>query len=185
LALHNFESKHGHLPPAAVRSGDGKPLLSWRVLILPYIEQQELYDQFKLDEPWDSEHNIKLLEKMPSTYAQPRRKAGSVPPYHTICHVFVGEGTLFERREGQPLTDITASPSMVFLVVEAGEPVPWTKPDDLVYDPNGPLPNLWSPFKGGFRACMADASRRFIENGTPEATIRGAILRSGGKIPGW
>ena len=75
---------------------DGTPLHSWRVLILPYIEQQELYKQFRLDEPWDSTHNIALLDRMPATYAPPGRKKSLLAPNHTICHVFLGTGAAFE-----------------------------------------------------------------------------------------
>ena len=60
---------NGRLAPAAVFDKDGKPLLSWRVLMLPYLEQDALYKEFHLDEPWDSDHNKKLLEKMPPLFA--------------------------------------------------------------------------------------------------------------------
>jgi len=69
--MHNYESTHGQMPPAVVYGSDGQALHSWRVLILPYIEQGELYRQFKLDEPWDSPHNIQLLPKMPRVYGPP------------------------------------------------------------------------------------------------------------------
>ena len=68
LALHNYHDAHGHFP-TDIRDKDGKPLLSWRVHILPYIEQENLYRQFKLDEPWDSEHNKKLVKSMPKVFA--------------------------------------------------------------------------------------------------------------------
>src|SRR5882672_4340583 len=63
LAMHNYHSAYGQLPPAAVRDKNGKLLLSWRVLILPYIEQDNLFKEFKLEEPWDSDHNKKLIAK--------------------------------------------------------------------------------------------------------------------------
>ena len=88
----------------AVRIEDGRPLHSWRVLLLPFIEQDELFKQFRLDEPWDSAHNLALLPRMPKTYAPPGRKASKVPPHHTALHVFVGPGTPFEeRRDATPL----------------------------------------------------------------------------------
>src|SRR5262249_57243764 len=100
MAMHNYQDDHGQLPPAVVYGPDGTPLYSWRVLILPYIEEQDLYKQFHLDEPWDSPHNLTLLERMPSTYKAPGRKAGLMPPGHTVCHVFVGKGAAFEGCEG-------------------------------------------------------------------------------------
>ena len=88
LAMHNYHDNTGYLPPATSYSEDGKPLLSWRVLILPYMEQGELYKQFKLDEPWDSPHNIQLVERMPKVFQHPM--AGSkTPPGHTHYRVFV------------------------------------------------------------------------------------------------
>jgi Protein of unknown function (DUF1559) len=159
---------------------DGKPLYSWRVLLLPYIDQQGLYDEFKLDEPWDSPHNIRLLERMPSTYAPPRYKQSLVPPHHTVCHVFVGKGTPFEGREDLSLDDFPDGTSSTLLVIEAGEPVPWTKPQELEYDPDGPLPELRGLFKDIIRVCMADGSVRYVRRDVSEATLRAAITRNGG-----
>src|SRR5947209_4748780 len=119
--MHNYHDTHGQLPPAVVYGADGTPLYSWRVLILPYIEQQELYQQFHLDEPWDSPHNRALLPLMPRTYAAPGRKARLLPPYHTVIHVFVGQGAAFEGREGLRLPgDFPDGTSNTLLFVEAG-----------------------------------------------------------------
>ena len=154
---------------------DGTPLHSWRVLLLPYIEQDELYKQFKLGEPWDSPHNIRLLERMPRQYAPPWREY-EYPPHHTVCHVFVGKGTPFER-DGLRSADFPDGASNTFLVVEAGDPVPWTKPDELVYDPNKPLPRLGGHFRQGTNAALADGSvvPLHIGNGLSERTLRYAI----------
>src|SRR5262245_29213098 len=98
--MHNYNSAHGRLPAAVVYGEYGEPLLSWRVAMLPYIEQQGLYDRFHLDEPWDSPHNIQLLPLMPRSYALPPRKQKRLPENHTIIHVFLGEGAAFEGKEG-------------------------------------------------------------------------------------
>src|SRR5437016_5495874 len=100
LAMHNYQGVHCRLPPAVVYGRDGTPLLSWRVLVLPYLGQQDLYEQFHLDEPWDSPHNLQLLPKMPVLYAPPSGKTWKVPAYHTVCQVFVGKGAAFEGHEG-------------------------------------------------------------------------------------
>jgi hypothetical protein len=189
----NYSATYGRLPPAAVRGKNGEPLLSWRVQILPYIEEPELYREFHLDEPWDSPHNLSLLPRMPATYAPPAGKAWMVPPHHTVCKVFVGRGAAFEGAEGLRLQSETkdgswrASPdfpdgiSFTFLVVEAGVPVPWTKPEDLPFDPDGPLPDLRCLFSDMFRAGMADGSMTFVSKKTKEATLRAAITRNGGE----
>ena len=100
--MHNYESAYGKLPPAAIVDRKGKKLLSWRVMILPYIEQDNLYRQFKLDEPWDSEHNKKLIPLMPKVYADPR---GPAEPGKTYYKVFVGKDAGFDWVKGRSLAD--------------------------------------------------------------------------------
>jgi uncharacterized protein (TIGR03067 family) len=180
LAMHNYENLHGHLPAAAIRDNNGKPLLSWRVAILPYIEQANLYDQFKLHEPWDSAHNKKLLKEMPSVYAPVNVRTKE--PYTTFCQVFTGKGTAFESDEGQKIADIVDGTSNTLMVVEASEPVPWTKPEDLVYDPHKPLPKLGRQLSDGFNAAFCDATVRLIQKSTKESVLRALITRNGGEV---
>jgi len=176
--MHSYQDRHGRLPPAVVYGHDGQALHSWRVLILPYIEEDTLFKEFHLDEPWDSPHNLALLPRMPATYAPPRNKRSKVPAYHTVCHVFVGPGTAFEEGMGLRMPEnFPKGLTNTLLVVEAGEPVPWTKPDDLVYDPSGPLPDLRCLFKDGFRAGLATGERRFVGKDTSEAVLRWVISR--------
>jgi hypothetical protein len=160
---------------------DGTPLLSWRVLLLPYLEQEDLYKQFKLDEPWDSEHNIRLLERMPATYAAPGHKKSLYPAHHTVCHVFVGPGTAFEGPRGLAFKDFPDGQSDTLLIVEAGDPVPWTKPANISFDPNRVVVPR-GPFRDGFRASMGDGSVRFIRYDVSESRLRSAIMRNDG---GW
>jgi hypothetical protein len=79
---------------------DGTPLLSWRVLVLPYLGQEELFAQFRLTEPWDSDHNVRLLDRMPSTYAPPAYKQSLVLPYHTVCTSSSAPGRRLRGRVG-------------------------------------------------------------------------------------
>jgi hypothetical protein len=180
LAMLNYQSEHGRFPPAVVYGEDGKPLYSWRVLILPFIEQDRIYQRFKLDEPWDSPHNIQLLSEMPVDYAPPPGKKSKVPAYHTVCKVFVGKGAAFEGRDGIPLKELTDTTNTI-LIAEAGTPVPWTKPEDFAYDPDEPLPNLDGFFKDIIRVGMADGSLRFVSSSLDEKVWRAAITRDGGK----
>jgi hypothetical protein len=184
----NHSVIHGRLPPAVACSKDGQPLYSWRVLLLPELDEEELYKEFHLDEPWDSPHNIALLPRMPLVYALPRRKAAKVPPFHTIMHVFVGKGAAFEGRKGVRLPDdFPDGISHTILIVEAGAPVPWTKPEDLPYDPNGPLPDLPGIYPEAVRACTADGSQCWIRRDASQATWRALITRNGHDKPdpGW
>jgi RNA polymerase sigma factor (sigma-70 family) len=93
LAMHNYYDIYGFLPPAAIYGKNGKPLLSWRVLLLPFFNQNHLYKQFHLDEAWDSAHNKKLLAQMPAVYRIPGQKEKN----STLYQVFVGPSTIFER----------------------------------------------------------------------------------------
>ena len=182
IAMHNFHETHRHFPPPAIYSKDGKPLLSWRVDLLPYVEQEQLYRQFHRDEPWDSEHNKKLLAHMPKLFAAP---PGREPkePYHTYLQVFVGKDAPFKDdfRKRMSIADFKDGTSNTLLIVEAGEPVPWTKPADLAFDLKGPLPKLDGPFKDGFNAVFADGSVSFLKHLLKEETLRALITPAGGE----
>jgi RNA polymerase sigma factor (sigma-70 family) len=179
LALHNYADSNGHFPTAAIYSEDGTPLLSWRVAILPYIEQDALYRQFKLDEAWDSPHNKKLLDQMPKLYAP---VAGQVPDKHsTFYQVFTGKGTVFPGPKAIRIADIIDGTSNTVMVVEGGEAVLWTKPAELPYAPDKPLPLLGGMFVGGFNAAFADGSVRFLKDSIDPKTLRAIITRNGGE----
>jgi hypothetical protein len=181
--MHNYEATHGKLPAAAVCGYDGTPLLSWRVAILPFVEGDALYKEFRLDEAWDSPHNLKLLERMPAVYAAPGSKKSKLPKYHTICHVFQGKGTAFEGCEPLKFDDIKDGTSNTIFIVEAGKPVPWTKPEELEYDSDRPLPDLTGVFKDGMiRVGMGDGSVRYIyPQKISQKTLRAAITRDDGQ----
>ncbi len=199
IALANYaDSNGGRLPPAVLRDREGRALHSWRVLILPYLEQGDLYREFRLDEPWDSPHNKALLPRMPREYASPRDLPGEAraDPYSTFCQVFTGPGTAFEGPRGLRYPhDFPNGTAQTILVVEAAEPVPWTQPADLVYDPHGPLPPLGGVFTGegrfslfgssrekGFHAGMADGSVRFIQASVNDRLL-GQLIRRNDEVP--
>jgi len=179
LAMHNYHSTYNRLPPAAIRDKNGKPLLSWRVAILPFIEQDGVYKQFHLDEPWDSEHNKKLLDKMPRVYA-PLNVEGK--PGMTFCQVFTGKGTVFEDPDGNKFTDITDGALEHAAGRRSRQRSPWTKPEDLTFEPNKPLPKLGGQFPKIFLASICDGSVRSLSQQASQEVLRALITRNGGEV---
>lgn len=180
LSMHNYHSAYRHLPPRAITDDAGKPLLSWRVALLPFLEQQALYEQFHLDEPWDSEHNRKLLEKMPAVYQDPSvaTEAG-----RTVFQVPMGENYLFGDSEPTGFRDVTDGLSNTIMVVEAdrGSAVPWTAPQDVQVDADDPLASMGHTHPGGFHVLFADGAVKFITHGIDTETFKAMLTRAGGE----
>ena len=181
LALINHADSDANslLPAVAIYDKDDKALLSWRVTLLPYLDQKKLYDEFKLDEAWDSAHNKKLLAKMPKIYACP---VGAAKANHTFYQVFVGKAAGFEGKKGLRFpAAFTDGTSNTILVVEAGEDVPWTKPADLVYEAGKKLPVVGGVFANGFHAVMADGGGLAFPKTLKPKTLEAYITRNGGE----
>ncbi|MGH7173828.1 MAG: DUF1559 domain-containing protein [Gemmataceae bacterium] len=239
LAMHNYNDTYNRLPLAATVGKNGKALLSWRVELLPFIEQQALYNQFKRDEPWNSPHNLKLLSKMPAVYAPLGVKTRR--PYSTFYQVFVSAGS--SGRGGMPGAAAGQVPGMpggpqggrpgglpfgsilpggpprmgsapggaatvrenvytafvkgratripaslpdgtanTILIVEAGNPVPWTKPEDLHYAEDEPLPELGGLFPNVFHAAFADGAIHTLTKNYSEKQLRYAITANDGMV---
>jgi hypothetical protein len=201
-AIQRFDDANGELPANSF-APDGQPLLSWRVHILPQLGEGALYQQFKLDEPWDSPHNSKLLDRMPTTYADPRQSGGMT--HKTVYRGFSSPGAVFEkrppRRPGAPFAGGPVDANARFnlagfkdplahtiLVVAAAEPVEWTKPDDLDAVAGKPFPKMGGP--GGrtvMQALMADGSVRSFPADTRDKVLRALVTHSGGEPlpPNW
>jgi hypothetical protein len=181
LAMLDYNDEHGRLPPAVVYNKNGKPLYSWRVLLLPYLGENGLYSQFHLNEAWDSPHNRTLLARMPDVYAHPKDASRTETHYQ----VFDGPHATYNTREknlvpfrllpkskGRFLENGNACriPNSfedeynTILVAEATEPVPWSKPRDLPFDYNGPLPRLGGLYSGDkLVVVMANGAPRVID----------------------
>jgi Protein of unknown function (DUF1559)/Domain of unknown function (DUF4190) len=193
LGMHTLHDSNGTIPQAAAfQNANGKPLLSWRVALLPYIGEDRLYMRFRLDEPWDSPNNKALLPLMPKMYARPGDAPGSGMTHY---QGFVGPGTAFEPRKleqfhpaprtpmpGWSLAQFTDGPSNTILIATSATPVPWTKPEDMPFDPTGPLPRLGGYLSGGSSVSLVDGSVRFLPETVPDATLRAVITRNGEEV---
>jgi hypothetical protein len=184
LAHHNYaDRERGTFPPHAIYSADGKPLLSWRVSLLPYLEEQALYDRFHLDEPWDSPHNQTLIPLMPEVYLDP---SGGLTPQEGRTHFLgvVGEGMLLggtaEGRRFAAIRDGTSNTIAVLQVTDQ-RAATWTKPDDWQLDANNVTQGLGGPHPGGFLAGLCDGSVHFISSNIDPNVFRAMLTIAGGE----
>jgi prepilin-type processing-associated H-X9-DG protein len=181
LALIDYEDAHHILPAQAKYDSDGKPLLSWRVGILPYIEEKQLYDQFHLDEPWDSPNNIKLLDKMPDVFKHPKFNK----PGMTLYQAAVGKGCAFDGKQGNKFASFTDGTSKTIMVVETSPAVavPWTKPEDWQFDEQHPTKDLGGLFAGDIVNCLfADCHVEGITKSIDPNIFKAMITRNGGEV---
>jgi prepilin-type processing-associated H-X9-DG protein len=181
LAAHNYHSAN-NIFPRDLTDNVGKPLLSWRVAILPYLEQGELYNKFKLDEPWDSPHNKALLKEMPALFRCPSRTRPD--PDTTTYRGFSAPGTMFDSEKSISFADVTDGTSNTIAIVEAKEAVHWTKPDDLPFDPQAaaPLLGAGSNHPGGCNCGFVDGSVRFIKSSINIQVFKALVTRAGGEV---
>ncbi len=224
LAFHNYHQEKEHFPASVNLGGKTKSIpYSWRVAILPYIEQQELYNAYNFDEPWDGPNNRKLLDKMPAIYSYPGPDGTPSSRTNTSYFVFSGKSTAVSvgppqgaaggpagliggpglpgaagvpgtgnppsagqgavaSPTGPSLMQITDGSSNTILAVEAQRDIPWTKPEDIPFEPNAPLPDLGGFTADGFNALFADGSVRYIKKSIPPLTLKALITRDGGEV---
>ena len=152
---------------------DGKTPYSWRVAVLPFIEQSDLYKQYNFNEPWDGPNNRKLLDKMPTLLAHPDAKGGTSSYFMPS-----GPHTISSDQVGTAINNVTDGLSNTILLVEARRDIPWTKPEDipvpnLVEGPmDAPIPPLGGLTPGGFCAAFADGAVRFISSRVDPSVLR-------------
>ncbi len=172
VSMHAHHTAKSTFPASASYDADGRPLLSWRVHLLPYLEQESLYKQFHLDEPWDSPHNKKLIAKIPHLYRTPESAAANQGMTRYL--VPVGENTVFSGKKGLAIKDIRGGTSNTIMVVEAATDaaVPWTKPADFQYNPQNPSKGLGDASTDNFIAVFCDGSVKPIPKKTDPEKLR-------------
>lgn len=179
LALANYEQEHGALPPAYTADANGRPLHSWRTLILPYLQQEALYRTIDLSKPWNDPANARALEAMPSEFRCPDM-AG--PRNTTTFLAITGPDAYLDPRRPRRVAEITDGTSSTLAVIEADDEhaVPWMAPvhaDESLVLGLGPTAKLHHP--GGFNAAFVDGSVRFLKASLP-APVRRALMSIGG-----
>ena len=178
LAFHNYASANGKFPTASILGPDGKTMHSWRVALLPYIGQQALYNEYKLNESWDSPSNRKVAEKMPAIYRHPESKWPNAASYF----VFTGKDTLFPGQEGFAFNQILDGASNTIMAVEAVRNIPWTMPADIPFDPKVLLTELGGFTPGKFNVMFADGSVKALKTTINPIILRALISPAGGEI---
>ncbi len=206
LAMHNFHAVTNHFPPAVVFGPDGKPWHSWRVLLLPYLGENELYNQYDFTQPWDSPRNRALIDKMPPIYRDPQNTDATGSSTHYAA--LVGERTAFSPRgtritiangtasgdlyNGSSIVQVTDGTSNTIAIapVDPARKIPWTKPEDIKVGPDFPglgrPGGIFAPTKiggsGVAPVLFLDGSVRPLSDRTDLATLRGMTTMNGGEI---
>jgi hypothetical protein len=132
LAMHAYHDTLGTFPPAIVVDKAGRPLHSWRVLLLPFLGERSLYEKYRFDEPWDGPHNRELASQMPAVFRCPADRGDAT---RTSYLVVTGEGTVFPGARCRRISDVLDGPRNTILFVEASDSgIGWMEPRDLAYD---------------------------------------------------
>lgn len=168
IAVNSHEAMYGEFPAASIREAKtDKPLLSWRVEMLRFMDEEYLYQEFHRDEPWNSPHNLQLIERMPEVYKSLRFED---PPGHTRMLAVVGDRTILTDQRPVDISDVRDGLSNTVLFVQADRAVPWTKPEDIAFDAlptglsGGPDGEIICGFgDGSVRSYEAETVRRYAD----------------------
>jgi prepilin-type processing-associated H-X9-DG protein len=184
IALHMYESQYGTLPPPYVADRFGKPMHSWRVLLLPFLEQDQLYKQYRLDEPWDGPNNRKLHKMVVSVYQCPFEPGPS-----TSYLAVVGPGTPWNPKRPLSLGFKDGNSNTILLVESHNTGIHWMEPRDLHLSQMNPQLNgaegqgISSPHEGGASVAFADGSVHFLPNTLTAEELRALLTADGGEPP--
>jgi len=166
-AMLSYREKHGRLPPA-ILYGPGDTPYSWRVALLPELGLQELYDDYRRNEPWDSPHNKALVARMPDVY-----RSATAPADSTTTAYFVPTGptTAFATSDGLSDPEITDPWDSLVTVVSGRRDIPWTSPEDIAFDDYAPPPELGGFHEKFFHIAFANGTARSLPNPFPDARL--------------
>lgn len=183
LAWHNYHATFACFPTAVSFDEQAKKTrLSWRVHVLPFLEQRALYDEFRLDEPWDSQHNRELISRMPAIFRPANDKLAAEGKTRLVMPL--GQETIAPpEKRTISLRDVTDGTSNTIMLVETDDQhaVVWTKPVDLEIDRDQPLAGLAVRTAGGFLVAMCDGSVVMFRNSIPPEDLKAMFTRAGGE----
>ena len=184
IAMHNYHDTYRKMPSPAITDDDDEPLLSWRVAILPFLGEQALYEQFKRDEPWNSPHNIRLIERMPSVYQAP---SDTLAPGETVVQLPIGDKAMFSEGKETRFRDILDGTSNTIMAIEVApeNAVPWTKPADWEVNPEDPMDGLGAIHQEGFQAVTGDGAVHFFSEFVDADEFAKLLTRDGREVVNW
>jgi hypothetical protein len=207
LAMHNWADAQGggRFPPPVIMGKDGKGAVphSWRVELLPYLEQAQLYEAYHFDQPWDSEANKLVLAKMPAVFRHPQDDPKSTNASYFVLTpekllsekpapgggAYAPEGgfpTAFSAQNGMSFSQVTDGLSNTIAIVEAKREIPWTKPEDLPFDPARELPKFAGYEKAGFNIGLCDGAVRFVDSKIDKSILKLLIMpQDGTPVPNY
>jgi hypothetical protein len=180
LALHTYHDRYGTFPPAYVPDQDGKPMHSWRVLILPFLDEQALYEQYSFQEPWDGPNNRQLLSPAPVIYRCPSDVRTGQSNWTSYVAV-VGRRTAWPGSKSSKLSEFSDGTSNTILVVEDhSQKIPWMEPRDLALDEalemfGSRSRRLADSHAGGRLAALADGSVTLLPRGLTQDLLAGLL----------
>jgi prepilin-type processing-associated H-X9-DG protein len=191
LALLNYHERYGSFPPAYIADENGKPKHSWRVLILPFMENQRLYEQYDFSEPWNGPNNRQLVGMMPKSYFCWSSSAGQNNGQTNYLAV-IGPGAAWPGENNRTLSEFTDGAAQTIMVVEvANSKTNWMEPSDLHIDPFSSTPaanrkpGTAGSHPGGNNVVFADGSTGCLPNDLDPQVLHAMLTVDGGETIDW
>jgi hypothetical protein len=187
LAMHNYHDVSNEFPVSGKANSNrtetfdenGHPKLSWRIHLLPFLQQQTLYDQFNLSEPWDSPHNRPLAAEMPDVFRDPVDDTNSVTTRFTRFRFADAKDSFPNGTAERSYRD--GSGTLLVVIANAQNAMTWTQPDDLVIDPQSPLKQVERSENGAIFFVRTDAALRTVKSTIPAKWFHALVTPDGGE----